>query len=308
MLLKGIFKEAHPIIQLIFLLAITFAGALIFSFIGVAWIFFKSGFSIEMMTEITTNIADYPDYARELQFFSQLGTFIFPALLAAYLFSDNYKEYLQLDTPFNWPVILWTIVSMLVAIPFLNCVTYFNQQVVFPEALSGLEELLKRMEEENARFMESILYTDNTMAFIFNILIIAVFAGVGEEFMFRGVLQNIFGRIIRNKHILIWTIAVIFSAIHFQFYGFVTRALLGAYLGYLIYYTKNMWVPVLAHFTNNFVSVVLFRVYQDKPLEMEELDTIGYGSTWWLSVASVALFVFAFWQIKKRSVSQDFAS
>jgi Na+-transporting NADH:ubiquinone oxidoreductase subunit NqrE len=80
--------------------------------------------------------------------------------------------------------------------------------------------------------------------------------------------------------------------------------ILGAYLGYLMYYTKTIWIPVIAHFTFNFSSLAIIYTFQDSPEKMEQAESIGTGQTWWLAVASLALFAFCFAQMKKKSVSQ----
>jgi membrane protease YdiL (CAAX protease family) len=302
MILKGVFKDSGGFVQFILFIGIVIIGYVIGSAASLFLIMLKSGFNVEIAGEILTNIAEYPVYLREMQFLSQLGAFIFPALLIAYLFSENYKEYLYLNTPFNGSTVIWAMLSMIFILPFLNLVTQLNQQMVLPDFLKGMEEYMKSMEETGAKLIKSMLRTENMRAIIFNVLIVAVFAAVGEEFLFRGTLQRIFGNMICNKHIIIWSVAFIFSFIHFQFYGFIPRLLLGAYFGYLLDFTKNLWVPVLAHFTNNFIGVTLSTVYQDDPKQIEMLDSLGYGNTGWLSLISLLLFAFAFLQIRKQRI------
>ena len=124
-----------------------------------------------------------------------------------------------------------------------------------------------------------------------NIVVIAVLASVTEEFIFRGALFSILRKSIRNPHVTIWLIAVIFSAIHFQFFGFLPRMLLGAYLGYLLYWTKNIWIPVTAHFLHNATAVVAMSndSLKEKPLFAEE---IAPGDVGWLSMTAVVCLVF----------------
>jgi membrane protease YdiL (CAAX protease family) len=303
-MLKGIFKDTNGFIQLLLLLVIIIFTTTVSYFLMMLLVAFKYADSPAGILEVMQHLSDYPACMREFVFISQLGTFIFPPLIAAYLFSDDYKKYLRLDTPINGRVALWTFLSMILIFPALNFITQLNQQVTFPEALKGFEKWLRDMEEQQTGPMEVILHAENIGAFIYNILIIAVFAAIGEEFTFRGVFQNIFGRFFHNKHVVIWSVAILFSAFHLQFFGFVPRMLLGAYLGYLLLYSRNMWIPVLAHFTNNFIGVSFYRIYQDKPAEMDVIDSIGCGDTWYLSVASVALFVFAFWQIVRYAKNQ----
>ncbi|MDR2621294.1 MAG: CPBP family intramembrane metalloprotease [Dysgonamonadaceae bacterium] len=301
MFLKGVFKDSGGFVQFILFLGIVIVGSVAGGAASVFLIAYKSGFNLEAMNEVLANLTDYPAYMRELQFLTQLGTFVFPALLVAYLFSENYKEYLYLNTPFNGSTVFWTILSMIFVLPFLNLITQLNQQMVFPDFLKGLEEYMKTTEKNQAELIESMLRAENLQAIIFNVLIVAVFAAVGEEFLFRGALQRIFAGIIRNKHIIIWSVAFIFSFIHFQFYGFLPRLLLGAYFGYLLDYTKNLWIPVLAHFTHNLIGVGLATVYPSDSKEMETLDALGYGSTWWLAVISLWLFIYAYRRIRIAS-------
>ncbi|MDR0733056.1 MAG: CPBP family intramembrane metalloprotease [Dysgonamonadaceae bacterium] len=293
------FKNSSGIVRLFLFVGIVLIGSVAGSAASAFLIALKSGFNVEAINEMMANIMAYPAYLREIQFLNQLGVFIFPALLAARLFGENYKEYLYLDTPFNGSTVLWTVLSMIFILPFLNLITQLNQQMAFPDFLKGVEEYMKLAEETNAKLIESMLRAENIRAVVFNILIVGVFAAVGEEFLFRGTLLRIFGDMIRNKHIVIWLVAFIFSFIHFQFYGFIPRLLLGAYFGYLLYFTKNLWIPVIAHFTHNFTGIVLFTIYSDDPAQTAAIDALGTEESLWLSVVSLLLFVCAFLKIKR---------
>ncbi|MDB4655998.1 CPBP family intramembrane metalloprotease, partial [Flavobacteriales bacterium] len=70
-------------------------------------------------------------------------------------------------------------------------------------------------------------------------------------------LQSGLQRFWKNPHLAIWVTAVVFSAVHFQFLGFVPRMLMGAAMGYLFFWSGNLWYPIMAHFTNNAMAVVL---------------------------------------------------
>ena len=299
MFLKAAFKNAPVYVQVLMLVTVIFFGMLLSALLVFLLMLFKMGaeMSPEMLKDF--QLTNYPDLLRGSQFFQTLGIFLFPSVVCAWLFSDNYKEYLGVDQPIHLPAAVWAIISMIAAVPFLNWTYALNQQMALPESLKGLETWMKEVEAEAARITELLLNTKNISMIVFNVLIICVVAGVCEEFMFRGLLQTFFGRLIRNPHAVIWTIAILFSAIHFQFYGFITRMLLGAWLGYLMYYTKTLWIPILAHFTNNFFSVGEYYLFQNSPDKIREIDAIGSGSTWWLSIASLALFFFCFTQIKK---------
>jgi len=302
MFLKSSFKNTPVFVQLIMLMAVIIFGMFLSIFLAAFLIAFKVGFTPEALINAQQHVSDifnYPDLMRGIQFLQTLGIFLFPAIICAWLFSDNYKEYLGADHPIHLPAAVWAVISMVVAIPFLNMTYNLNQQMVFPEALKGLETWMKESEDAAERLTNLMLDTKNISAILFNFLTICLVAAICEEFMFRGLLQKLFGRVFKNPHVLIWFIAIVFSAVHLQFYGFITRMLLGAWLGYLMYYTKTIWIPVLAHFTNNFFTVGAYYLFQNNHDISQKLDTVGSGSTLWLSAVSLALFSFCFLQIKK---------
>jgi membrane protease YdiL (CAAX protease family) len=118
------------------------------------------------------------------------------------------------------------------------------------------------------------LLSDSTGDLLVNFMMIAILPAIGEEFLFRGVLQRLFINWTRNAHVGILVSAFLFSFIHFQFYGFVPRFLLGLYFGYLMFWSASIWVPVAAHLINNGMAVLYYH-FADKPAGETKLDTIG---------------------------------
>jgi len=304
MFIKAAFKESSFIVQILIVISVFVFGMLSAFMLSLLFLSVKNGISLEALYEMLQNPGDYPSILMQTQFFGVIGQFIFPSIVCAWLFSDNYKEYLQIDNPIQPSIAIWTFVSILVSIPFFNFTHYLNQQMVFPEALKGLEDWMRAAEESTAQLLEKMLYAENIGILLFNIGVVAILTGIGEEFLFRGLLQKMFEKFIKNPHTIIWIVAIIFSTIHFQFYGFLPRMLLGAYFGYLLYYTKTIWMPVLAHFTFNCFGVVNMYIFQDSPQEMQDMDALGTGSTWWMAVASLALFAFCFSKIRLNQIKR----
>ena len=238
---------------------------------------------------------------RQFFFFQTLCGFFFPALILSWLFSNDIRQYLHTEQGFSGGVMMLTILSILFLMPFLNAVVYWTQQTIhFPD-------IVVRLEEQAQQMTTLTLTTDKYFTFLINLLIMAVLAAVGEEFLFRGVLQNIFSKVFKNPHAIIWTVGVIFSFVHFQFYGFFARAFLGVYLGYLLYYSKSIWVPVLAHFTQNAISIIGFYSIRDPEL-LKKVDEVGVGSTSWVAWISLALFSITFALLIRKCKSQNFLS
>ena len=139
---------------------------------------------------------------------------------------------------------------------------------------------------------------------IIMILIVGVLTGIGEEFVFRGVLQRLFLDKFRNPHIAVWITAVIFSAVHFQFYGFVPRMLLGAFFGYLLVWSGNIWLPIIAHALNNSFSVAGAYIQQRAGEEsfIDTLGTTGEDIAW--VVGGVILTIFTIGVLRYRLLRQ----
>ena len=115
---------------------------------------------------------------------------------------------------------------------------------------------MKAMEEASRQQINILLGEPSIGSLIISILIVGVLTGIGEELFFRGGLQNILRTCPMSPHLAIWITAVIFSAMHFQFYGFIPRVLLGAFFGYLAFWSKSIWLPIFAHTLNNSLVVI----------------------------------------------------
>lgn len=138
-----------------------------------------------------------------------------------------------------------------------------------PEGFEALEKAMKQMEDQLAQFTKLLTQFDTFPYFLSSVLVIAILPAIGEELIFRGLLQNIVRRLSGNYHVGIWMAAIIFSSIHMQFYGFLPRMLLGALFGYLYVWSGNILVPMLAHFLNNSISLVLLYAAQQKITDMD---------------------------------------
>jgi membrane protease YdiL (CAAX protease family) len=260
------------------------------SAITVIILLIQSGFNLSAIETLQTDLLNRPGLMKIMQTLQIFGMFIFPSVVCAWLYSDKINSYLKINSNVSWKLLALTALSALVAIPFENFTYAINQQMAFPEWLQGLENWMKTMEETNNLILEKMLYVHHWWDLVINILLVCVLTAIGEELIFRGLLQKLLSRAIRNPHVVIWITAIVFSAFHLQFYGFIPRMLIGAFLGYLMYYGGSIWLPILAHFTNNLFSTLAFTVFQDSPETAKAVDTLGYGSTWWLAVVSLVLF------------------
>jgi len=149
------------------------------------------------------------------------------------------------------------ILLMAVSLPMVLYSLQFNQMLELPE-------LFKSMENQTAEIIKGLLQMDHFGEFLTNLTIIAVLPALGEELVFRGVVQQQLMRRIANPWVAILVSAFIFSVAHFQFEGLLPRMILGVILGWLYWHTRNFWVPVIAHFFNNGIQVFGQYLYGNK--------------------------------------------
>jgi uncharacterized protein len=196
------------------------------------------------------------NFLRYLLTSQDLSFFIIPGIIILFLMKPV-PEFRISD--FKMPQLNEVALVIILAfsiIPITSFTGQINSALQLPDWLTGVEHWMIDKEEDASRIID-ILTTHNTLgALIFNLLIIAVIPAIGEELIFRGVFQKILCRVFKSGHIAVWIIAFVFSAIHFQFYGFLPRLILGLVFGYLFLWSGTLWLPVIAHFLNNAVSVI----------------------------------------------------
>lgn len=260
--------------------------------------FFFTVFGMMVWTIITHGNTTNISSLKLLQLFQSIGMFILPSFVVAHLCASSTLEFLHFDKKNNWADIVLVVLFMIVIIPFINLLGDLNQRMILPKAFAGLESVMKASELQATQFTEKLLNVHDIQALLFNIFIIAIIPAFGEELFFRGALQGIIQEKV-NVKAAVWIAAIVFSTIHFQFYGFVPRMLLGAFFGYLLMWRGNIWLPIVAHFINN-VLAVIFYYLKNNGSEMPDIDTIGTGNTLWLGCLSGVLALLGFFFFKNR--------
>ena len=249
-----------------------------------------------------------------VQLIQTAALFLLPPFLMAFLWAKQPLEWLKLksETRGNG---LWAIFLMLMALPAINLVGYFNQQMSLPAFLEPLEQWMKTAEANAAHLTEQFLSVTTFDGLIINILLMALLPAVAEELTFRGVLQNLFevkDETLKKKgnrvHIAIWCSAILFSAIHMQFYGFLPRMLMGALFGYALVWTGSLWIPILMHFTNNAMAVILYFLAIRSGWDMDKVDTIGTNDTLWLGVVSLVLTIIGIYAFRRSTTMSNASS
>lgn len=219
------------------------------------------------------------------QLLSAIGLFIVPPIIYGIVVTKKPFSALALNkfsTPKNWLLVL---LIMVISTPFMSWLVEFNSELILPEFLAPLEAWMKQSEQSAEQLTKLFLTFNGISSFLYILLIVAVVPAIGEELLFRGVLQKIMVDWIKNYHIAIWVTAILFSALHMQFYGFLPRMLLGALFGYVFYWSGSLWLPILGHFINN-GSVVILSFFYPEMINDSEITLFEGNANWIATVVS----------------------
>ncbi|MBN1925043.1 MAG: CPBP family intramembrane metalloprotease, partial [Prolixibacteraceae bacterium] len=243
-------------------------------------------------------------FLKYLQLIQSVGLFIVPSIILAGMYKDNPGQFLQLEKkPFPLSVLLAVCIVIAVS-PFINITGLLNSKMSLPEWMSGIETWMRNSEENAEQLTKLFLNTKTTGGLLFNIFMIGMIPAIGEELLFRGIFQRIFVQWTRNKHLGVWIAAILFSALHFQFYGFIPRALLGVMFGYMLILSGNLWLPVIAHFINNTVAVIAYYLYNNGTIGINP-DELGNNSEYGIAgIVSLLVVIVLFIMLKRYEVNK----
>ncbi|MCX6315840.1 MAG: CPBP family intramembrane metalloprotease [Bacteroidetes bacterium] len=229
-----------------------------------------------------------------VQFFA---LFVIPVLVCSWMFSTNTKKYLGLQASSRNSYYLWASVIMIVSIPLIGFVGELNQRVEFPADIAGW---MKKEEESAKRTINALLSRHTIKDLLLNLIFIAGLAAVGEELLFRGMIQRLLIKIFKSPWAGIIVAAILFSAMHVQFYGFIPRFMLGVFLGAAYWYSGSLWVPMLAHFVYDGLMIVL--TYY-KPEMIADEKGVALSSMAVAASVSAALVGWILFRMKKESAA-----
>lgn len=298
---KNITEEGNlfPPGMVLILLLIT---AIFCSLLGNGLVYLISQFKGLDLTSVLAELSEKSplstrNFVRWANFISHIFTFTVPAIVVSiFLYRKKWLRFLKLDKSPILSNLLLGSLFIIAAFPIAQFTYWLNQQIPLPEWASQMESSADGM-------IKGILRMDTPIEFLFTLFIVAVLPAIGEELVFRGVVQQKIEERFKNSVLAIWLSAMIFSAIHFQFEGFFARMVLGAVLGYLFYWTRNLWVPIIAHFVTNGMQVVAQYLSDGSltEMEIEQVETAQFGVTIIASIILVGLGI----SIKRANAVED---
>jgi len=229
-------------------------------------------------------------FLKYFQVINQIGFFILPAIFYAYLVNRNPVNYLKLNTKINVAYFFVAAILIVVSIPAINWLVEINEGMKLPGILKGVENWMRDSENKTIELTEAFLNVTTPVGLFVNLIIIALLAAVGEELLFRGVILQLFIEWFKNKHLAIIVSAVLFSALHLQFYGFLPRMVLGILFGYIFIWSGSLWLPILLHFIFNGITVVAVYLYNIGYIQTD-VESFGVSDSALVVISSFVLIV-----------------
>jgi len=283
--------------------------------ISCLFIFFLAGILLALplfslsLSGVLSLLADYANpeaipLLKYLQMIQEVGIFIVPPLLAAFMFSSKPLHYLKLTSHSSWETWVLATVVMVTSIPAISQLIVLNEAMQLPGWLAGLEQWMQEAEEQAKELTDAFLEVNTAGGFLLNLVMIAVLPAIGEELLFRGLFQRLFHEWLGNIHIAIILSGFIFGAMHLQFYGMLPRMMLGILFGYLFYWSGSLWIPVFAHFLNNGVAVTVSFLERQGFIETS-LEDFGTTDNLFLIISSIILTALTLYLYRKVNRQRD---
>lgn len=225
-----------------------------------------------------------------------LFMFGLPCVALALVLRKNPISFLSLDRLPAANTWIWGILLFIIGLPALNQIIYYNANL--PTGDSGIWQLFREWENSAAHTTEEMLSLTSPTGLAVSVIIVGLLTGFCEELFFRATLQKVLRKCGLGENASIWWAAAVFSLLHFQFFGFVPRLLLGAYFGYLMRASGSVWLPASVHAINNsivvFVTWLSLRGADVAPVENFGVSAGGFPIE---ALFSAVLFIGLFWKL-----------
>jgi membrane protease YdiL (CAAX protease family) len=215
-------------------------------------------------------------------------TFFLPSLVAAKVVNRNALSYIGFKSKLNIQTILWGCFLMGITIVLSGSLASLNDLIPLTESL---KIYAKSLEDSYMKQIELMSVMNGMGDLIFALVVMAFAPAVFEEVFFRGGFQNMMFRATGKMWASILITSLLFSAIHFSFFGFLSRVALSIVLGLLYAYTKSIWMSIIAHFLNNAMGVFQIYYLRLKGMSIAASQDDKYP-IWWSVVAVIALVYF----------------
>lgn len=226
-----------------------------------------------------------------------LLAFILPAIVTMRIMGADFAARMGMTYGFTIRALVLLTVVFVVSMPMMEQLVWWNEHIEIP---GHLGEVLRQMEETNGSVGRRMLDTISFGGMLSGVLVVGILTGIAEELFFRGAMQRMMVSAGIRPYMAIWVTAVIFSVMHFQFYGLLPRILMGAWFGYIFYKTRSIWASATAHALNNSAVVVTAWLGNRGIISVDD-ETFGATVSGfpWPAVISAVITGIVLWRLGK---------
>ena len=291
-------KNINVYSQLGILLAMVGAGLVIGSIVSVVLRLIMTGRPLlEMETDMF--LPKYYNSVMVIQVVSTFFLFFLPVYFTAFICYRKPARFMGFNRNINYRQVLLVLFILLLTFPLSAALGELNKMIPIPKKWADYFQT-----KEDARTAEeaALIQINSFSKYLASLVVIGLLPGLFEEVGFRSGLQNILVRWFKGPWAAIILTSIIFSLFHYSYYGFLVRFALGVILGFIFFYSENIWLGVLLHFLFNALQVTaLYLTTLPTPKGQKDL---GEDFPWWLGVVSLVLIVYLFKEFKKTSLRQ----
>ena len=230
-----------------------------------------------------------PEYASMAQFANALASIIafgLPSIALAILVKGNWMANMGFAPLKSFQSAGIVILVALTGMILSGALGSLTEKIPIPTDFKNWAEGL---EAQYKKAMLSMTHMSSLKDLFFALLAVAIIPSIIEEVYFRGTLQKIILDLTGKPYAAIILTAIFFSAIHFSFFGFLSRMALGIVLGFVYHYSKTIWLPILLHFLNNGIAVFILYSIRHNPSNVEKMMD-DHLPIYWGIIALVGIY------------------
>ena len=288
-------QRINPASQFALLLGLCGAGLVIGSIATIVIAKILMNVPLSNLEDALLNPAN-ANVSRVLQVVGTLCMMALPAIFFSIIVDKKPFSYIGFGTAISFKQIAAVVLIMFAALFAGDLFAEINKWIPIPQKMALY---FNGLEESYDKEIVALADMKNRTDYFISIIVIALMPAIFEEMLFRGCLQQVMISLTKNAFWGILITSALFSAIHFSYYGFLPRLFLGMVLGYIFYYSKNIWLNILGHFLNNAIGVTqIYLLSREGKLTTDSMDT---HFPWFYGLAALAAVYFFIEVYKKES-------
>jgi membrane protease YdiL (CAAX protease family) len=233
----------------------------------------------------------------------QILFILLPALLFSKWFYNDVGKIIRIRMP-SWQEVLLFLIGIAILSPLLQNLLYIQNYVLNSLASSSsffnsVRSSMDKLDSLVQSAYVNLLQSNNFFEKILIVAVVAIVPAFCEETMFRGFIQRSFEMKMKPFWAALIT-AVFFGLYHFSPYGLIALVCLGFFFGFAAYTSETLVIPIILHFANNFIAVIMYFMYGNEELtnnptisKAELIPTLG------MLIGLTIVFFFLIYFIKR---------